>query len=86
MILETELEPPLFEACCQLDVGLCDMFSIWNSAAEEWVDLKSDLQGDTRFNLLRVQFCQLENKTLQQICYNEGSKKEPKLDPPAETF
>ena len=30
--------------------------------------------------------CQLENKTLQQICYNEGSKKEPKLDPPAETF
>ena len=30
----------------------------WNSAAEEgaWVGLKPDLQGGTRFNLLRVQF------------------------------
>ena len=45
---------------CQLDVGLCDVdvFRHWNSAAEEgaWVGLKPDLQGGTRFNLLRVHF------------------------------
>ena len=44
----------------QLDIGLCDVdvFLHWNSAAEEgaWVGLKPDLQGGTRFNLLRVHF------------------------------
>ena len=35
-----------------------DAFLHWNSAAEEgaWVILKLDLQGGTRFNLLRIQF------------------------------
>jgi len=44
---------------CQ-PVFLCDADALlhWNSAAEEgaWVGLKPDLQGGTRFNLLRLQF------------------------------
>ena len=60
MILETELGPPLFEALIANAVFLCDADALlhWNSAAEEgaWVGLKPDLQGGTRFNLLRVQF------------------------------
>ena len=50
----------LFEALIANAVFLCDADALlhWNSAAEEgaWVGLKPDLQGGTRFNLLRVQF------------------------------
>ena len=56
MILETELGLPCSRPLLPTRRWF-DEFLYWNSAAEEcaWVDLKTDLQGGTGFNLLRVQ-------------------------------
>ena len=60
------------------------MRSTWNSAAEEgaWGGLKPDLQGGTRFNLLRVQFLDPRAK---ETYLKRGQKVDPlksKVVPP----